>query len=206
MQVLDSALSKSDIPNANQAKRIGKRGNRADRIHEFCILRKSGLTLAQIANSLGVNVKTAGNYEKLYKRRQENVEAKRRNDIADKAELASVLTDLIREDLEPRDKVQAIKAHAELMGHNAPSRSENLTVHVYPTTLDLLTSVRAERMAALAASANAQLAPRIGESAPTHRQVTAGAYVDVEAGGSPPGDGSVSEPDRRKKSPGSTDG
>lgn len=156
MQISASKVQKEDIPHTKEAGRIGKTGNRADRIHQFNIFRKAGYTLTEIAKRIGVCYGTVQNYEKVYRQthQRDYVDSQALSAIADKAETAGVLTSIIRSpDIAERDKIQAVKVHAELMGHNAPARSENLTIHVYPSTLDLLASVRAERLAALASGA-----------------------------------------------------
>ena len=106
---------------SSSAHSVSISASRAERQTAFHAAILAGHTVAESSRIARVNRATGTRWLKAH-RASEAQQKARGIALANKTELGEVLSDLIRSgEVDPRDKVAAVKAHADLMGLNAPT-------------------------------------------------------------------------------------
>lgn len=125
-----------------------------------------GASARQAALAVGVNRNTGATWARQAKVRQAEQQA-RAVAIASKTELAQVYSKLaLSEDVDPRDRVAAGKAHAELMGLNAPVKTQSLVVNIHADTEHWLLATESEDMKRLNAASSEPAEPIASKALP----------------------------------------
>lgn len=114
----------------------------------FFSARKQGHSVSASARIAGVSRATGVRWSRLEKASQAEL-SERLGAVATKTQVVAELTRIgMDEGLAPRDKVNALAALNKAMGYDAPTRTENVTLIVQATSIDLIKQRTAARLAA----------------------------------------------------------
>lgn len=155
----------------------------------FIAARRRGETVKQASALAGVHEQTGWKWNRIL--RQEAAQSAARSSILTKDDNATLLTAIARDEAESAAyRVAAAKAVADIMGHNAPTRSQVLTISVPPSVMAWIEGWEPEPPAPQALPPNATTPSAIAVTASTPRQL-AGARQEAQAseggGGAPKG-------------------
>lgn len=128
-----SAQESVGEPTGLSAGSPGRFRTKAEARIAFYVALDNGATAAEAARLIGISRTTAYQWVKHHKSVKLSKVAS--DAIVSKVEGAQELSKLIRrEDIDPRDKIGAIKTLNEQMGYNAPTRSE-VTQRIIPASV-----------------------------------------------------------------------
>ena len=125
------AVSQSMPQSGSPDARLGP--SRAERRLTFVTAMRHGATITEASRAAGINRNTGTAWARRVK--EQNDLTPERGSVLTKMQAAQGLTELaVSPDTDPRDKIAAIKSAADLLGYNAPTRSE-VTHRVVPVSV-----------------------------------------------------------------------
>ena len=146
-------MQKDNPPHTKAEKRLA-----------FAVAIRQGANIAEASRMVGISRITGSAWAA--KIRGHDGLDRARASVVSKMEVAETLTSMVRApDIDPRDRINALKSASDILGYNAPTRSE-VTHRVVPVSVvawldseDRMDAIDVEIAPALSTSTPAKLAP-----------------------------------------------
>lgn len=153
---------------------------KAEKRIAFLHARRAGATIKEASRIAGIKDGTGQKWNTVLKR--EAAKSAARASVADKDELSTIMTDIVRDrEQSAAYRVAAAKTLAEVQGYNAPTRSQVLTISVPPSVMAWIEGWEPEPTAPQAIPPNAPTSTLNAVTA-SRRELGSGACQGGEAG------------------------